>query len=220
MRFTQKKIEMEYLKFKNPNSEKEKDILLAAERVFGEKGYEGATTKELAEKASVTERTLFKYFPTKGDLYIRILSGIVYDFAFNLQMNELKKMLEKTDSKFADWFLYIMRNRIKMAKENRHKIRILISAVLSDKDFVKFFGAVWKEKLYSPAILAMLHFQNKGEIRADLDLHNFVRTSFGINLSYLIFRFVLVPESQMDDESEYKKILEMISFGILNHQKT
>ncbi|MDZ4726856.1 MAG: helix-turn-helix domain-containing protein [Leptospira sp.] len=215
MRFTEKFLEKEYQKFANPSSEKERDILRAAEKVFGEKGFDLTTTKELAQKAGVTERTLFRYFASKNELYLRILSGIVYDFAFQTQMIQLKTMLEAREAKFSDWFLYIFHDRVKVAKENPHKIRILVSALLQNKEFGTFFGKVWKEKLYLPAIMAVEHFQKIGEIRNDIDVPNYVRTSFGIHLSYLIFRFVLAPHSMLDDELEAKKILNIVTSGIL-----
>ena len=43
-------------------------ILAAALRVFGEKGFEGATTAEIARAAGVSKGLVFNYFPTKDDL--------------------------------------------------------------------------------------------------------------------------------------------------------
>ena len=52
-------------------------ILLAAARVFGEKGYARATTRALAEAAGVNEVTLFRHFGSKQGL----LSAIVEAYA-------------------------------------------------------------------------------------------------------------------------------------------
>lgn len=43
----------------------EKRILDAALKVFGEKGYKGATTKDIASKSGFDESTLFRNFGTK-----------------------------------------------------------------------------------------------------------------------------------------------------------
>ena len=45
----------------------------AATRLFGERGYNGARTAQIAAMAGVTERTLFRYFPTKKALYRRVM---------------------------------------------------------------------------------------------------------------------------------------------------
>ncbi|HET9239415.1 MAG TPA: helix-turn-helix domain-containing protein [Oligoflexus sp.] len=54
-------------------TEKQKDILRAAEKLFIEFGFE-APTAQIAKEAKVTEKTLFKYFPTKTHLVNRILA--------------------------------------------------------------------------------------------------------------------------------------------------
>jgi len=45
------------------------DILVAAEKLFSEKGFKGATTKELAARAGVHEVILFRHFRNKRELY-------------------------------------------------------------------------------------------------------------------------------------------------------
>lgn len=55
---------------KRPGAEaRRKQILDAATDVIGKKSYHWATTKEIAEAAGVSERTLFFYFKTKKELY-------------------------------------------------------------------------------------------------------------------------------------------------------
>ncbi|MBA3685793.1 MAG: helix-turn-helix transcriptional regulator [Planctomycetes bacterium] len=49
--------------------ERRVEILRAAERLFAEKGFHGATTRDLADAAGVSEALIFKYFPTKERLY-------------------------------------------------------------------------------------------------------------------------------------------------------
>jgi AcrR family transcriptional regulator len=44
------------------------EILTAAARIFAQKGYAGATTKEIAEQADVAEGTLYNYFGGKREI--------------------------------------------------------------------------------------------------------------------------------------------------------
>jgi len=48
---------------------RKQDILWAAEKLFSEKGFKGATTKELAARAGVHEAVLFRHFENKRELY-------------------------------------------------------------------------------------------------------------------------------------------------------
>jgi AcrR family transcriptional regulator len=48
-------------------------IVDTALSVFSRRGYRGATTRELARAAGITEVTLFRYFPTKEELFAAVL---------------------------------------------------------------------------------------------------------------------------------------------------
>lgn len=48
-------------------------ILDAAQAVFCEKGYDDAVVAEIAARLGVVEGTVFKYFPTKRELLVRVL---------------------------------------------------------------------------------------------------------------------------------------------------
>ena len=49
---------------------RKQQILAAATAVFSQKGYAGATTREIAETADISEGTLYNYFASKQDLLI------------------------------------------------------------------------------------------------------------------------------------------------------
>ncbi|MBI2486648.1 MAG: TetR/AcrR family transcriptional regulator [Deltaproteobacteria bacterium] len=48
-------------------------LLETAIKLFSEKGFNGTTTKEIAEEAGVNEALIFRYFSTKRDLYGAII---------------------------------------------------------------------------------------------------------------------------------------------------
>lgn len=48
-------------------------ILDAAQAVFCDKGYEAAVVSEIAARLGVVEGTVFKYFPTKRELLLKVL---------------------------------------------------------------------------------------------------------------------------------------------------
>lgn len=50
-------------------------ILQAAEVVFAAKGFHGATTREIAQAADVSEGTLYNYFANKRDLFIGLMDS-------------------------------------------------------------------------------------------------------------------------------------------------
>src|SRR5436853_7571816 len=52
------------------SEERRAAIIRAVRRVFADKGFDGTTTRELADAAGVSEALLFKHFPTKEALFL------------------------------------------------------------------------------------------------------------------------------------------------------
>lgn len=58
----------------------EKTILGEAVRLFAERGFEGTTIQEVAERARLSKQNLMYYFPTKQALYKRVLDDVLDDW--------------------------------------------------------------------------------------------------------------------------------------------
>lgn len=63
--------------YKLSRREKEKktrevEIIVAAEKIFFQKGYDGASMDEIAKEAQFTKRTVYQYFTNKEDLYFAV----------------------------------------------------------------------------------------------------------------------------------------------------
>jgi AcrR family transcriptional regulator len=54
--------------------EKHSRIFTAAAALFDERGFDGATTQEIAERADVGAGTLFRYAATKGELFLMVFN--------------------------------------------------------------------------------------------------------------------------------------------------
>jgi AcrR family transcriptional regulator len=94
-------------------------ILKAALETFSRHGYTGATTREIAKRAGVTEVTLFRHFPSKEKLfgevvYMRLPGPDFAQFVTNAKKLEYRQALES----IAHFFLEGLR-------QNEDLIRIL-----------------------------------------------------------------------------------------------
>jgi TetR/AcrR family transcriptional regulator len=76
--------------------ENEKAILEAAEEVFAEYGFSGATTSRIAERAGLPKANLHYYFPTKEALYRRVI-----DNTFNIWLEAANSLDESDDPREA-----------------------------------------------------------------------------------------------------------------------
>jgi TetR/AcrR family transcriptional regulator len=72
--------------------ENERIILEAAEQVFAESGFGGATTQMIAERAGIPKANLHYYFPTKESLYSRVVQRI-----FNIWLDAAESFDEHDD---------------------------------------------------------------------------------------------------------------------------
>jgi len=59
------------MKYSKKN-QKEANIILAAEHVFGEVGFKNAKMEDIAAKAGITKVTLYTYFQSKENLYLAV----------------------------------------------------------------------------------------------------------------------------------------------------
>src|SRR5579862_6763029 len=72
-------------------------IIEAARSVFAEKGFFGATTRELAGEAGVSEALLFKHFPNKQALYAAMLDDCLRS-EFAAEYHRLLKLEASTST--------------------------------------------------------------------------------------------------------------------------
>src|SRR5262249_18575925 len=69
-------------------------ILAAAEEVFAERGFEGASTREIAARASVNISSLHYHWESKETLYFAVFRNI-YDAIVDLLRNTLAPLLSR-----------------------------------------------------------------------------------------------------------------------------
>lgn len=218
MKLTLKLLQSEFEAYQNPQSEKEKEIVNAAEEIFAELGFSGTTTAELAKKAGTTERTLFKYFPTKFDLYKRVLAGLLLSTILPNHMSDLKDRIQSKNPNFKEWYISILKARVESVAKEPQKLKLLLGAILFSKDFAEIFGQLWKTNLYDTSLEAYRNFQIKGEIKKDLDLNQIVRVSFSLGASFIITKFVLAPKFPIDVDREIESIFSIFYEGISNQK--
>jgi AcrR family transcriptional regulator len=74
---------------RRPREERRAEIMEAARAVFCEHGYANASTAEIARRAGVVEGALYRYFPSKKDLLIKVVEDF-YERVFSDYEQQLK----------------------------------------------------------------------------------------------------------------------------------
>lgn len=78
-------------------SDRRSQLLNTALNVFSQKGFNGATTKEIAAAAGVTEAIIFRHFPTKQALYQAVLEAELGCCGFEQWLSEAKAAMDRND---------------------------------------------------------------------------------------------------------------------------
>ena len=80
-----------------PAQDRRTQLLDIALNVFSQKGFNGATTKEIAGAAGVTEAVIFRHFPTKQALYQEVLESEIGCPRFQEWLVKAKDCMDRND---------------------------------------------------------------------------------------------------------------------------
>jgi TetR/AcrR family transcriptional regulator len=105
-------------------------ILNVATREFANKGFEGAKTDDIADRARINKRMIYHYFSSKEQLYLAVLEA-VYDHARSAEYKLDLEQLEPLEAlgRFVEFtFDSFVRDRTfinLLATENRQRAKVL-----------------------------------------------------------------------------------------------
>lgn len=95
-------------------SQKESQIINAAEKVFGMVGFKNAKMDDIAKKAGITKVTLYSYFQSKENLYLavthRALQLLIDKYYDTIDKNKEKSGLESVISIFETFMYFCEQN--------------------------------------------------------------------------------------------------------------
>ncbi|MEW6730022.1 MAG: TetR/AcrR family transcriptional regulator [Acidobacteriota bacterium] len=111
-------------------------ILSIAAQLFSRKGFNGTTTKEIAEQAGVSEAIIFRHFQTKQDLYSAILDRKVAECLEQL-WSKSRDAMDRRDDKAV--FLALASEFLEMHREDPTLTRLLFYSALEGHEMAKRF---------------------------------------------------------------------------------
>lgn len=130
---------------------KEEHILLHAEKLFAEKGFEGSSTREISKKAKVNISMISYYFGSKEKLFIKIFElrmdeslAFSKDILANQHLNEWEKLISVVN-RYADRVknlktFYRILQREQLNNKNPHISEFLIK---SKKGFLAIYSELF-----------------------------------------------------------------------------
>jgi AcrR family transcriptional regulator len=151
------------------------DIVHAATPLFAERGYDGVSLSDVAERVGIRKASLFHHFSGKEDLYAAVLAALVSEVAGVLDLARLGS------APYPHRFDGLTRAITELLGRHRHVARLLIREALDD-------GPVMRGSL-GDAVQAVLGLatefaregQRAGYVDPSLDARHIVMSMVGIH---------------------------------------
>jgi AcrR family transcriptional regulator len=207
-------------------------ILDAAAKVFAEKGFHRATTKEIAEAADVSEGTLYNYFDSKEDLLIGMMARVAEEQLLGevfRPSQERREPLETPQEQITPqepmpdargFLLKMLRWRQNFVRQNKAMLQAILSEMLVNPELRERYN----QQLVIPFMsLSEQQIQARidlGQIRP-VDVSLAVRFVTALNLGLLGLLILGDPLLQMEWESDdlVQKLTGFILEGIGAQEK-
>ena len=188
-------------------------ILDAALDIFSRKGFNTATTAEIAKAAGVAEGTIFNYFPSKRELFV----AVIKEFVITSPLLDLIDKLPQGD--IAGTFKLILKERFQLIESGIvSRVPILIADVIRDPELkaicTKEFLQPFLEKM--EAIYRMLH---ESGIYRDIDPPVAVRAFGGMIFGFVMFKSLegdASPLQQLPQDKVTNGIIDLLLHGVLD----
>jgi TetR/AcrR family transcriptional regulator len=111
-----------------PGTDRRRQLIETALDVFSRKGFDGATTKEIAVEAGVTEAIIFRHFPTKQALYTAAVHAKRDPAEIEAWMTSVKSFTARNDD--AGLFREIARVILGCYRDDPRHERMMLYAAL------------------------------------------------------------------------------------------
>ena len=118
-------------------AERPAQILHAAERVFNRRGYDRATTREIAAEAGVSEGTLYNYFGSKRDILLALIDSVEESWQQDIERIRAETPAQTLEAAMAQ----LVAHRMRFVQEHPTTILTLQQAVL-DPDVGRHLDAM------------------------------------------------------------------------------
>ncbi len=180
-----------------------RDILRVGREVFAERGYERATTTEVAQRLSVSEATVFTYFRSKRELCMRVIQDWYDEIIAAIEAGlprgaPVREQLE---------FIVLTHLRLFLIQGTGLCALVLSEGRTKGQDLGE--GFVELQRRYTAPLMDLLaRGQEAGEVRSDIPLRLLRSLVFG-PMEHMLWD-VVVAGRQIDVEASARDLVALL----------
>ncbi len=180
-------------------------ILETGLRLFSEKGYMGATTREIAREAGITEVTLFRHFPSKEKLLEEVISAYSFLPALKGLLHEIR------DVPYEQALTMIARRFIQTLQLRKDMIRIMHSEMHRHPEKLRTIYQSFIGELYRTLASYFAEMQLRGTLR-DFNAELAGRALLGAIFSY--FHTHVLLQQDIDEARSEEFIRQFVDIFV------
>lgn len=188
-------------------------LLDATLKLISEKGYLGATTREIAQEAGVTELTLFRHFGTKEKLFEALLRNHTF-------LPRLKELLPELNGlSYGDSLRLIATRFLLSLKERKSLVKIMYSEITIYPEKIKKLYNKFIDDLRLTLATYFRGLQKKGLLRSvspEMAAQLFLGMLFSYFRSEEIMREGGMKKQTM--EKNIKEFVDIFMFGTMKNE--
>ncbi|WP_409227717.1 TetR/AcrR family transcriptional regulator [Gudongella sp. SC589] len=186
--------------------ERRDQIIQAAIRVFGKKGFHRAKIGEIAQEAEIGKSTVYEYFDSKKDLFEEMIRFIAQDYYddVNEALSEGKGCKSRLLS-FANNHGSFIKSHMELAENT-----MTDSTSVSEDIKKEMLG--WKMKIFQLVEDVLKDGIEAGELREGIDTKSATAIILGaINENYVVQCIIF---NQKPEEVQMERIIDLIFSGL------
>ena len=190
-------------------------LLEATLKLISEKGYLGATTREIALEAGVTELTLFRHFGSKERLFEELLKSYTF-------LPKLKELLPELEGLPYEEALELIATRFLLTlKDRKAMIKIMYSEVTIYPDKIRAVYNGFVDEMRSTLAGFFEGLKRRGIIK-DVSPEMAARVFLWILFSYFRSEEIMRPGGMKKDvmDQHVRQIIDIFTHGTLAKNQT
>lgn len=175
-------------------------ILMAAEQMFAEQGYEAVSISAIAERAQISKANVFHHFSSKRELYLAVVRNACRRAAEHLEHLEAHE--GSFEERFSGYAVSTLEGMIKRERLHRLTMRELLAE--DDQGFAKELAERVLGDKFGRLVAILRGGQARGELRPDFDPAMAAIILIGANMFFLQARNMLrhLPDADCARDSE------------------
>ena len=193
-------------------TEKQQRIIIAAIKIFAEKGFANTSTAEIAKAAEVAEGTIFRHYGTKDNLLLAIILPFLKESVPMMAEEAFKEIMSEEVATFEQFLKALLKNRIKFFTENRKIFQVVIKEIIYKEELKNELLPYFSENIIKRLKIVIALFKERGEF-IDIPSERIVNLVLTFLGGFFISRLILMNEDTIN-EQEIEDAVRFVMEGI------